>query len=75
MQKVQQYIQTQNRGNVCLEHDKGQVSSHNECKNATIHTTSKYKNTINKHKLPPKLSIGVDKNLSELIAHKVDNGS
>ena len=31
--------------------------------------------TINKHKLPPKLSIGVDKNLSELIAHKVDNGS
>ena len=32
-------------------------------------------NTINKHKLPPKLSIGVDKKLSELISHKVDNGS
>ena len=32
-------------------------------------------NTINKHKLPPKSSIGIDKNLSELISHKVDNGS
>ena len=32
-------------------------------------------NTINKLKLPPKSSIGVDKNLSELISHKVDNGS
>ena len=32
-------------------------------------------NNINKHKLPPKSSIGVDKNLSDLISHKVDNGS
>ena len=31
-------------------------------------------NTIKKL-LPPKSSIGVDKNLSELISHKVDNGS
>ena len=32
-------------------------------------------NTINKHKLPPKSSIGVDKKLSQLISHKVNNGS
>ena len=32
-------------------------------------------NNIYKHKLPPKSSIGVDKNLSDLISHKVDNGS
>ena len=39
MQKMQQYIQTQNRGNVCSEHNKErQVSTHNECKNATIYT-------------------------------------
>ncbi len=34
-----------------------------------------YQNTINKHKLPPKSSIGVDKKLSQLISHKVNNGS
>ena len=33
------------------------------------------KNSINKHKLPPKSSIGVDKKLSQLISHKVNNGS
>ena len=32
-------------------------------------------NTINKHKLPPKSSIGVDKKLSQLISQKVNNGS
>ena len=32
-------------------------------------------NTINKHKLPPKSSIGVEKKLSQLISHKVDNGT
>ena len=32
-------------------------------------------NTINKHKLPPKSSIGVDKKLSQLISHKANNGS
>ena len=32
-------------------------------------------NTTNKHKLPPKSSMGIDKNLSELISHKIDNGS
>ena len=32
-------------------------------------------NTINKHKLPPKSSIGVDIKLSQLISHKVNNGS
>ena len=32
-------------------------------------------NTIYKHKLPPKSSIGVDKKLSQLISHKVNNGS
>ena len=34
-----------------------------------------YQNTINKHKLPPKSSIGVDKKLSQLISQKVNNGS
>ena len=33
------------------------------------------KNSINKHKLPPKSSIGVDKKLSQMISHKVNNGS
>ena len=33
------------------------------------------KNYINKHKLPPKSSIGVDKKLSQLISQKVNNGS
>ena len=37
--------------------------------------TVMYQNTINKPKLPPKSSMGIDKNLSELISHKVDNGS
>ena len=32
-------------------------------------------NTIYKHKLPPKSSIGVDKKLSQLISQKVNNGS
>ena len=32
-------------------------------------------NTVNKHKLPPKSSIGVDKKLSQLISQKVNNGS
>ena len=32
-------------------------------------------NTINKHKLPPKSSIGVDKKLSQLISQKINNGS
>ena len=32
------------------------------------------KNNTNKHKLPPKSSIGVDKKLSELISHKINNG-
>ena len=32
-------------------------------------------NTINKNKLPPKSSIGVDKKLSQLISQKVNNGS
>ena len=32
-------------------------------------------NTINKHKLPPKSSIGVDKKLSQLISQKFNNGS
>ena len=32
-------------------------------------------NTINKRKLPPKSSIGVDKKLSQLISHKANNGS
>ena len=32
------------------------------------------KNIINKNKLPPKISIGIDKNLSELISHKTNNG-
>ena len=32
-------------------------------------------NTINKHKLPPKSSIGIDKKLSQLISQKVNNGS
>ena len=32
-------------------------------------------NTIKKHKLPPKSSIGVEKKLSQLISHKVDNGT
>ena len=33
------------------------------------------KNSINKHKLPPKSSIGVDKKLSQLISHTLINGS
>ena len=33
-----------------------------------------HQNTL-KPKLPPKSSIGIDKNLSELIAHKIDDGS
>ena len=32
-------------------------------------------NTINKHRLPPKSSIGVDKKLSQWISQKVNNGS
>ena len=32
------------------------------------------KNIINNNKLPPKISIGIDKNLSELISHKTNNG-
>ena len=33
------------------------------------------KNNKNKNKLPPKSSIGLDKKLSELISHKINNGS
>ena len=34
-----------------------------------------HQNTIYKHKLPPKSSIGVDKKLSQLISQKINNGS
>ena len=32
-------------------------------------------NITNKNKLPPKLSVGINQKLSEIISHKISNGS
>ena len=47
--KMQQYIQTQTRGNVCLEHNKGYFPHTTNAK-MQQYTHKEYKNAINKNK-------------------------